>query len=113
MSDRSHHLNREYLNRLRARSERLRLVATLAFSMSLLIFCSLSFLFLIPLLNEKKQLTQQLEQLEREEKKHKDKLEFLKIELRALKNDPAYIELAARDIGSWALPNETLLEIKR
>ncbi len=113
MSRQRHQLNRESLNSLRARSERLRLVASLAFGSSIFLFSSLLLLNLIPLLEEKKQLTQQLEQLELAESQQKAKLELLKIEVNALKDDPAYVELVARDILGLALPHEKLLEIKR
>lgn len=113
MASRLRQENRDHYTRLRTAAARLRVVATAAVCLTLLLLCCNSIPPFIPLIKEKERLTRELELYTKKEQDSLAKLECYRIEISAMKNDPAYIEIMARDVLRRALPGERILSIQR
>jgi cell division protein FtsB len=80
------------------------------------IFIAVALVFFATYLPEKHKLDKLLHDLEMAKNREADaegRLDYLKIKLNALKVDPAFLEIQARDRLPFSRPGETIFQIER
>ncbi len=85
----------------------------LAFYVLMLMFCAASSVMSLPqyaVLDEKQEMLEAALEVESEAKARKDRAQR---ENRALQEDPAYMELLARDVLDYYKPGEVVFEVER
>jgi len=100
------------MHRMEARTRAIRGAGRVA-----MILCSLSVGFVavaaaFPQQRELQRLEQKLEEAKRNEREVIDERDCRQIELKALREDPEYLELHARDRLGYYLPGEKVLRFK-
>ena len=103
----------ERLTQLESRLRRLQGISRLSFLLFCLCFGGLAVATVFPQTRKLRQLQNDLEEVRRLEMDVMEELSLHQTELRALREDPAFLELHARDRLDYHLEGEKVLKIKR